>query len=213
MLLIPLAPLGGWCKRRAALPVIVLICKIQHTLTVVLPERFFFERAAAAQKEFNTAPYRAIFADCLTEIGPVNKRTFRDTLGLRIAPPVKTHEGGFRSNVAIHAILGGSGLQAQINWWLPVWPLTKERTMGFYPLMAKNRLPTPPRSGLLRSFWRPQKSRPGKAAAYPSAPCALVAPDGEVYPVLPPVGYNAGFFFGTLARFYSQSHGVNPFFH
>ena len=109
--MIPLAPLGGWCKRRAALPVIVLICKIQHTLTVVLPERFFFERAAAAQKEFNTAPYRAIFADCLTEIGLSTNGLFRDTLGLRIAPPVKTHEGGFRSNVAIHRDTWGSGLQ------------------------------------------------------------------------------------------------------
>ena len=95
--------------------------------------KVFFERAAAAQKEFNTAPYRAIFADCLTEIGLSTNGLFRDTLGLRIAPPVKTHEGGFRSNVAIHRDTWGSGLQAQINWWLPVWPLTKERTMGFYP--------------------------------------------------------------------------------
>ena len=151
--------------------------------------KVFFERAAAAQKEFNTAPYRAIFADCLTEIGLSTNGLFRDTLGLRIAPPVKTHEGGFRSNVAIHRDTWGSGLQAQINWWLPVWPLTKERTMGFYPAHWLKPIANTTAQWSFKEFLASRKkAAPGKAAAYPSAPCALVAPDGEVYPVLPPVG-------------------------
>ena len=149
----------------------------------------FFERAAAAQKEFNTSPYRAIFADCLTEIGLSTNGLFRDTLGLRIAPPVKTHEGGFRSNVAVHRDTWGSGLQAQINWWLPIWPLAKGRTMGFYPAHWQKPLANTTAQWSFKEFLASRKkAAPGKAAAYPSAPRALEAPDGEMSPVLPPVG-------------------------
>ena len=149
----------------------------------------FFTRAAVAQKEFNTPPYRAIFAECLSDIGVSVNGCFGDTLGLRIAPPVKTHAGGFRSNVGVHRDTWGAAIQSQINWWMPVWSLTKKRTMGFYPQHWQRPLANTTAQWSFKEFLASRKqATAGKAALYPSAPKALAKPVGKMYPVLPPVG-------------------------
>ena len=145
----------------------------------------FFARANEAQKNFNSAKYKTIFADILREISLPAEEMFWDTLGLRVNPPAKTHAGGYRSAVKAHRDTWGTALQAQINWWAPVWQLSARRTMGFYPSYWSRPLANTTAQWSLEDFLAARKqAAPGEAAAYPSAPQPLQQPDEQALPVL-----------------------------
>ncbi len=145
----------------------------------------FFARAERAQKAFNDAECKSLFADALREIGLPAEEMFWDTLGLRVSPPVATHSGGFRSSVKVHRDTWGSAMPAQINWWAPVWDVTAKRTMGFYPSYWNRPLANTTAQWSFAEFLASRKqSAPGEMAKYPSAPRALEEPDEEARPVL-----------------------------
>ena len=86
--------------------------------------------------------------------------------------------------------------------------------MGFYPAHWLKPIANTTAQWSFKEFLASRKkAAPGKAAAYPSAPLCAGCPRRRSLSGLTAGRFNAGFFFGTLARFYSQSHGVNPFFH
>ena len=94
----------------------------------------FFRRAAAAQKRFETDPaVAAAFASLAADNGWPSRGLARDRLILRIAPPVAKHAGGAMSHTLAHRDLWGVAIPQQINWWMPIWPVAKNRTLGFWP--------------------------------------------------------------------------------
>lgn len=140
----------------------------------------FFVRAARAQKEFNTAPYKKLFAEWLNAAGaaPDTDELYWDTLGLRIAPPVATHGGGWRSSIGAHRDTWGTAVQSQINWWAPIFPLADGRTMCFYPDYWRRPLANSTSDWSFKDYLESRKKTPaGKATPYPSAPRALAEPD------------------------------------
>lgn len=147
----------------------------------------FLARAALAQKTFNND--KSIFGDVLREIGLPTADMYWDTLGLRINPPLKTHGGGFRSAVNAHRDTWGAALQAQINWWAPVWQLARKRTMGFYPSYWSRPLENTTGQWRFDDFLSARKQcAPGQKVSYPSAPQPLQQPDEQAVPVLINVG-------------------------
>ena len=134
----------------------------------------FLRRAAAAQQEFNTAFYKDLFKVWLQAAGIAIGDLYWDTLGLRVAPPINTHAGGFRSYIAVHRDTWGTSIQAQINWWAPLWHLADGRTMAFYPDYWTRPLNNTTAAWSFKEYLASRKqSAGGRAAAYPSAPRAL----------------------------------------
>lgn len=138
----------------------------------------FLLRAKAAQETFNTPPYRLLFIDWIQSLGIQPNDLYWDTLGLRIAPPVATHKGGFRSLTQAHRDTWGTAIQTQINWWAPIYPLANGRTMQFYPEYWQQPLSNTTGEWSFQEFLahRQQTKAQGKAATYPSVPYATKKP-------------------------------------
>lgn len=151
----------------------------------------FLVRAAEAQREFNQPPYKQHFADWLRAVGIEDQSdVYWDALGLRIAAPVDTHAGGFRSHVGVHRDTWGAGIQSQINWWAPIMPLSYGRTMAFYPHYWQRALGNTTAQWSFEDYLaaRREVKKQGRAAGYPPAPTSTEAPATPPYLVRPRCG-------------------------
>lgn len=152
-------------------------------------EKQFFAKTKELQAQFNQKNYKDIFASCLQELQLPIEKMFWDTLGLRIVPPSHSHTGGFRSHIAVHRDTWGSGLQSQINWWAPLYKITKENSFGIYPSYWKKSLKNTTNQWSFQDYLvSRKKQKTGKAAEYPSAPTALEEPKEQIKPVVIEVG-------------------------
>ena len=99
-----------------------------------LNEVEYLERMGNAQKEFRTSREpKNLFFNVLAEVGVEHSTTYWDHFPLRAVPCRGTHKGGRCEWVDVHRDSWGSTINAQLNWWAPIYPLTAERTMAFYP--------------------------------------------------------------------------------
>lgn len=92
------------------------------------------QRYAAARRAFqnDSAAVRAMEA-ALVAAGLERDACYRDRLVLRISPPhARTYRRGFGA-IPPHRDSWGSGIYSQINWWMPVYPLSAENTMAIFP--------------------------------------------------------------------------------
>ena len=137
----------------------------------------FLRRSEEAQRRVNAPSCKQLFADALHCLGLADDKLFWDTLGLRVSPP-QGFDGGFRSATRVHRDTWGSGFQAQINWWAPLWPLAAKRTMGFYPSYWRRALPNSTDTWSFKEYLASRRqAKKGRAAAYPSTPQALAEPE------------------------------------
>jgi hypothetical protein len=70
------------------------------------------------------------FRDALQYVGVDLDHTYWDWLHLRIQPHQDFTEGG---SLGYHRDTWSSNIDAQTNWWTPVLPITRERTIALYP--------------------------------------------------------------------------------
>jgi hypothetical protein len=70
------------------------------------------------------------FRDALQHVGVDLDRTYWDWLHLRIQPHQDFTEAG---SLGYHRDTWSSNIDAQTNWWTPVLPITRERTIALYP--------------------------------------------------------------------------------
>lgn len=98
--------------------------------------------AAGLRRAFRAEPVLLDgYARVLVALGLDPDRTFGDRLHLRILPPVALGASARAVGAAQRPITGtrwhrdtwGSGVRAQLNWWLPLWPITAQRTLEFLP--------------------------------------------------------------------------------
>jgi len=69
----------------------------------------------------------------LTAAGVDSHVSYRDALVVRVSPPdAAGYSRGF-GTVPPHRDSWGSGFLSQINWWLPVYPVTEDRTLAIFP--------------------------------------------------------------------------------
>lgn len=144
-----------------------------------------------------------------------------DTPRLRVAPPVATHGGGAAAHIGPHRDTWGVGAQAQINWWAPVWPLARGRTICFYPGYFRRPLANTTASWSFAEYNAARRAAPaGRMPDYPSAPVPLAAPDERPTPVVIAPGdllcFSAAHLHGsvanatTLTRFSVEVRSVDP---
>jgi Phytanoyl-CoA dioxygenase (PhyH) len=71
-----------------------------------------------------------LMRSALDQVGVATDLTYWDAPRLRIVPPGAERRVG---TIGFHRDTWGSNVLAQTNWWLPLRPLTGERTIAFYP--------------------------------------------------------------------------------
>lgn len=86
------------------------------------------------QQRFKAMPQaRALFIRALEQSGMDLEHNLADTLFLRCVPPTEKSKAQFRGSIGYHRDTWGSNIQEQINWWTPLYPLSEENTLMFYP--------------------------------------------------------------------------------
>ena len=91
-----------------------------------------FERAQKIYRASQTVSEN--FMRALKTVGILPNNGFRDKLILRmVLPNANGGQKGGIGSLPPHRDSWGSGIRCQINWWFPVFPLTKRNTMAIYP--------------------------------------------------------------------------------
>lgn len=86
--------------------------------------------AAALRNDYRRHPdVRKLFLAALAHVGVDLERTYWDRLHARVA--VSGAPGG--SGLGRHRDTWGSNVYAQTNWWAPIYPITSERGLAFFP--------------------------------------------------------------------------------
>ena len=94
----------------------------------------FVAIVAPLKSNFTNAPHtKRLVRDCLVEQGVDPERTYFDVPRLRVGPHSDYLTAGVSYAYKAHRDIWYSSPSAQINWWLPVWDVTPDRTMAFYP--------------------------------------------------------------------------------
>lgn len=74
-----------------------------------------------------------LYRRALIAAGADPKTTYIDKLSLRSAPPFDAPYAPGFGTLPPHRDSWGAGLDCQINWWLPFYEITAERTMAIFP--------------------------------------------------------------------------------
>ncbi|MBU2964259.1 hypothetical protein Q4508_13070 [Amphritea sp. 2_MG-2023] len=76
---------------------------------------------------------KAMFFHALQEAGLALDSTYYDYFAMRVVSAEKTFTEGLRTVVGHHRDTWGSNIQAQTNWWAPIYKIEEERSIAFYP--------------------------------------------------------------------------------
>lgn len=135
-----------------------------------------------ATKRFARSPEIARwYTEALIAAGLDPDETYRDRLILRAAPPFDAPNGPAFGQLPPHRDSWGAGLDCQINWWLPIYDITAERTMALFP-HAWDRKVVNDSAG-----WEPARAR--QEPGYPDLPTARERIDwDEALPLVVPTG-------------------------
>ncbi len=76
---------------------------------------------------------RSRFAALLEAVGASPATTAWDRLRLRIQPPEGYYTSRRVQSLPAHRDSWGTAIMAQVNWWLPIHPVSAARTMVLYP--------------------------------------------------------------------------------
>ena len=148
------------------------------------------------------ATIRDAFEAALQVAGVDGQATYCDRFVLRISPPeMKGHRRGF-GLVPPHRDSWGAGLSCQINWWLPLYPITRDRTLAIYPVHWT----TPIANDADGWDWR----QAGRVPEVPLLPTAKTLPDrsGEIRLVVDPgmlVAFSAAHLHATVPNTTSEA--------
>ncbi|WP_417513893.1 hypothetical protein [Minwuia sp.] len=86
------------------------------------------------------ATIRAAFREGIAAAGLDPHETFRDRLILRVQPPHGVHAARETMHLPAHRDNWGSGIPQQLNWWMPVLPVSADRTLWLYPSLFDKRV-------------------------------------------------------------------------
>ena len=125
--------------------------------------------------------------DTLAAIGYRREATWLDQIRLRVVPSRDDIDHPRLQTVPPHRDTWGSGIMAQVNWWLPLYPLADARTMLLWP--EAFRRPVANTSG----EWNFDAFRNGNQRDYPLLPVACSPPVSPGVPVRIEPGQLLGF--------------------
>ena len=111
-----------------------------------------------------------------------------DKIILRAAPPVNFYEKRWlHDHVHAHRDTWGVNVQAQVNWWAPIYPIETNRTIRFYPHYWNNPMPNDTDSWSFSTYMQKKKAaKAGEKLDYKGAPSSLEEPKNGVAVVIEP---------------------------
>lgn len=137
-----------------------------------LPPHDYEARRRALRAAFgrDTEAQRLLDA-ALEQAGADPRHCYRDRLTLRAQPPAGA--GGDAETLPAHRDTWGSNVMAQINWWTPLYPLARERTLALYPRQFARAVANDSAGWDLEELRR--RRHEGGGAGYPRLPVATEA--------------------------------------
>lgn len=130
------------------------------------------EAVNEAQATFKQSPAVGEAAEALFgDLGLDPQQLFRDRVYLRIQPPGPVHAGLPTSPLPSHRDCWTSNMYSQINWWAPVFPVTKGRTITFFPDYWSKPIPNTSHDWNLDEITA--RKRKADAGDYPVLPAIL----------------------------------------
>ena len=145
------------------------------------------------------------WCDTLTVIGYRPDATWLDRIRLRAVPSRGDIDHPRLQTLPPHRDTWGSGIMAQINWWLPLYPLAEGRTMLLWP--DAFRQPVANNS----DEWNFEAFKNGGREDYPLLPVAHTRPTQPGVPVLIEPGQLLGFSAAHLHAGASDASGRTRF--
>lgn len=134
--------------------------------------------------------------------------TYGDRLRLRIVPSQRSHHGLRHQPLPAHRDSWGSGFEAQVNWWLPLYPLATTRTMIVWPKVFEQPLQNNSGEWSLEEFHRHQH----EGLAYPLLPSARDDQEtASAQPILISPGEILAFSAAHLHASASDKSGISRF--
>ena len=76
---------------------------------------------------------REVFLDALAHVGVDLEQTYWDKLFFRVSPHGSSYVGDRPKALKAHRDTWGSNVHQAVNWWAPIYPITMERTITFFP--------------------------------------------------------------------------------
>ncbi len=94
----------------------------------------FISIVAPMKTHFTNSPHtKQLISAYLLEQGVDGDKTYFDVPRLRVVPHSNYLSAGVAYAYKPHRDIWYASPLAQINWWMPVWDVTAERSMAFYP--------------------------------------------------------------------------------
>ena len=119
----------------------------------------------------------AAWASALAEIGYPDGSVFGDRMRLRIVPSRPGARGRRSFPLPAHRDTWGANVAAQVNWWLPLYPLAPTRTMCVWPSLFDRPVAN------TSADWDFDVLTSGAVKDYPILAQAVEDPSGEGEPV------------------------------
>jgi hypothetical protein len=127
-------PLGEFCAWTDALIRAAFGHRDPVRAQFELDREDYVARVAALQKQVRThRDARRLCSAALRSVGVDLRRTCWDWLYLRVLPHGEGHASRRTEKLGVHRDTWSSNVYAQTNWWAPIYPITAERTIVFYP--------------------------------------------------------------------------------
>lgn len=135
-------------------------------------EKDFNHRLSHLQKTFHQSRlFQELFKNALEQAGVDIGQNYSDRLFLRCVPPLQYSNKYFRGSIGHHRDTWGSNIQSQINWWSPIYPVSEQRTIAFYPDYWYKPVANTSDSWSFETFKKCRKETPrSESINYPYAP-------------------------------------------
>jgi hypothetical protein len=105
----------------------------EHAQEQLSVEEFIALVAPMKSRFTNAQQTKELIRAYLVEQGIDAEKTYFDVPRMRVVPHSSYLAAGVSYAYKAHRDTWYSSPAAQVNWWLPVWDVTVERTMAFYP--------------------------------------------------------------------------------
>ena len=150
------------------------------------------------------------WADTLALIGYAPAATWFDRIRLRVVPSRADIDHPRLQTLPPHRDTWASGIMAQVNWWLPLYPLSASRTMLLWPRAYRRAIANDSSNWSFEAFKSAGRHSAGRDS-YPLLPTARTAPAERGLPVLIEPGQILGFSAAHLHAGTSDASGRTRF--